>query len=154
AAAAEGLQLTYLPFVAAATVRALREYPELNAAVQDGKIILRRAIHLSIAVEEPAGLTTIVLRNSDALSVLGLARALSDLTTRLRTGKLSPDDVRGGSFTLSNPGAEGNLFGTPIINQPQVGILRMGEIRKRPVVIDNAGIDAIAIRPTMWLALS
>jgi 2-oxoglutarate dehydrogenase E2 component (dihydrolipoamide succinyltransferase) len=149
-----GFALTFLPFVVHATVRALREYPRLNASVVDDAIVEKHAIHLGIAVETEKGLVVPVIRQADRLSLGGLAAAVEELSRRARTRQLSPDDLRGGTFTVSNPGRYGNLYGFAIINQPQVGILRMGEIVKRPVVREVEGQDAIVVRPIMHLALS
>ncbi|MCZ6464508.1 MAG: dihydrolipoamide acetyltransferase family protein [Proteobacteria bacterium] len=150
----QGFSLTFLPFIVAATVRALREFPSLNASVVDDAIVERAGVHIGIAVETEKGLVVPVLRSAERLSLTGMAAAIEDLSNRARSKRLSLDDLRGGTFTLSNPGRQGNLYGFAIINQPQVGILRMGEIVKRPVVVDAAGQDAIAIRPMMHLALS
>jgi 2-oxoglutarate dehydrogenase E2 component (dihydrolipoamide succinyltransferase) len=152
--AAHGMPLTFLPFVVHATVRALREFPALNASVLEDAIVLKRDIHIGIAVETEKGLVVPVLRHADRLSLAGLSAAIEDLSTRARTKKLTADDLKGGTFTVSNPGRQGNLYGFAIINQPQVGILRMGEIVKRPVVRTVDGQDAIVIRPIMHLALS
>jgi len=149
-----GFSLTFLPFVVAATVKALREFPRLNAAVVDDAIIERRDVNVGVAVETEKGLVVPVVRHADRLSLTGLAAAIEDLGSRARSRKISPDELRGGSFTISNPGRQGNLYGFAIINQPQVGILRMGEIVKRPVVRGLDGADAIVIRPLMHLALS
>jgi len=149
-----GYSLTYLPFIVAATVKALSEYPALNAAVVEDAIIERAEINVGVAVETEKGLVVPVVRNADRLSLTGLAAAIEDLSSRARSRKISPDELRGGSFTVSNPGRQGNLYGFAIINQPQVGILRMGEIVKRPVVRGIDGADAIVIRPMMHLALS
>ena len=151
---ANGFALSYLPFIVHAAVRALREYPRLNASVVDDAIIEKRDIHMGIAVETEKGLVVPVVRHADRLSLAGLAQAVEDLANRARTKKLSADELKGGSFTISNPGRDGNLYGFAIINQPQVGILRMGEMVKRPVVRSRDGEDAIVIRPIMHLALS
>jgi 2-oxoglutarate dehydrogenase E2 component (dihydrolipoamide succinyltransferase) len=152
--AQHGFGLTFLPFIVAAAVRALREFPRLNASVLEDAIVEKRAIHIGVAVETEKGLVVPVVRDADRLSLAGLAAAIEDLSARARTKKLSPDDLRGGTFTVSNPGRHGNLYGFAIINQPQVGILRMGEIVKRPVVRTIGAEDAIVIRPIMHLALS
>ncbi len=149
-----GFKLTYLPFVVFATVKALREYPRLNASVVGDQIVEKAAIHIGIATETEKGLVVPVIRDADRLSLTGLAAAVEDLSSRARSKKLSPDELRGGTFTVSNPGRHGNLYGFAIINQPQVGILRMGEIVKRPVVRTVEGSDTIGIRPIMHLALS
>jgi 2-oxoglutarate dehydrogenase E2 component (dihydrolipoamide succinyltransferase) len=151
---AHGFALTFLPFIVHATVRALREFPRLNASVVEDAIVEKSALHLGIAVETDKGLVVPVVRHADRLSLGGLAAAIEDLSRRSRTRQLSPDDLRGGTFTVSNPGRHGNLYGFAIINQPQVGILRMGEIVKRPVVREVEGQDAIVVRPIMHLALS
>jgi len=145
---------SFLVGVCRATVQALGEFPRLNAVVQDESLILRKDVNLGIAVETDKGLLVPVIRRANELSVLGLARALDDLAARGRTGKVTADELSGGSFTVSNPGLKGNLFGAAIINQPQVGILRMGEIVKRAVVRERDGEDAIVIRPMMYLTLS
>lgn len=152
--AQHGFGLTYLPIVVQAAVRALREFPRLNASVLADAIVEKRAIHLGVAVETDKGLVVPVIREADTLSLTGIARAIEDLSARARSKKLSPDELRGGTFTVSNPGRHGNLYGFAIINQPQVGILRMGEMVKRPVVRTIDGEDAIVIRPIMHLALS
>jgi 2-oxoglutarate dehydrogenase E2 component (dihydrolipoamide succinyltransferase) len=151
---AHGLPLTFLPFIVHATVRALREFPALNASVLEDAIVEKRDIHIGVAVETDKGLVVPVVRHADRLSLAGLAAAIEDLGSRARTKKLTADELKGGTFTVSNPGRAGNLYGFAIINQPQVGILRMGEIVKRPVVRDSDGQDAIVIRPIMHLALS
>ncbi|MFT5694282.1 MAG: 2-oxoglutarate dehydrogenase E2 component (dihydrolipoamide succinyltransferase) [Myxococcota bacterium] len=148
------ISLTFLPFIIHSVVRALRENPALNASVIEDTIVEKRAINIGIAVETEKGLVVPVIREADRLSLAGMAAAIDDLSTRARTKKLTADDLRGGTFTVSNPGRKGNLYGFAIINQPQVGILRMGEMVKRPVVRTLAGEDAIVIRSMMHLALS
>ena len=145
---------SFLVGICRATVQALAEFPRLNAVVQDESLIMRKDVNLGVAVETEKGLLVPVIRRANELSVLGLARALDDLAARARTGKVTADDLSGGSFTVSNPGLKGNLFGAAIINQPQVGILRMGEIVKRPMVRELDGEDVIVIRPMMYLTLS
>ncbi|MDJ0787135.1 MAG: dihydrolipoamide acetyltransferase family protein [Myxococcota bacterium] len=151
---ANGIALTFLPFIVSATVRALREFPQLNASVLEDAIVEKRAIHLGIAVETDKGLMVPVIRNAERLSLAGLAAAIDDLSSRARNKKLKADELKGGTFTVTNPGRKGNLYGFAIINQPQVGIVRMGEMVKRPVVRTLGGEDAIVIRPMMHLALS
>jgi 2-oxoisovalerate dehydrogenase E2 component (dihydrolipoyl transacylase) len=146
----EGFELTYLPFIARVVIQALREHPNINAAWDNGKIIRRKAINLGIAVALEDGLIVPVIKQADERNIVGIARAVSDLATRARANKLTPDDISGGTFTLNNPGTLGSLFSTPIIVQPQAAILSMEAIVKRPVVVD----DAIAIRPMMNLSLS
>jgi len=145
---------SFLVGICRATVQALAEFPRLNAVVQDESVIVRKDVNLGVAVETEKGLLVPVIRKANELSVLGLARALDDLAARSRTGKVTADELSGGSFTVSNPGLKGNLFGAAIINQPQVGILRMGEIVKRAVVRELDGEDAIVVRPMMYLTLS
>lgn len=153
-AAREGFALTMLPLVAAATVRALKEFPRINASVVGDAVVIRREINLGIAMDSEEGLLVPVLKRAEGMSVVGIAREIAALQRKVADKKITPDDLAGGSFTLSNPGREGNLYGFAIINQPQVGILRMGEVKKRPVVIEVDGEDAIAIRTMMYLALS
>jgi 2-oxoglutarate dehydrogenase E2 component (dihydrolipoamide succinyltransferase) len=149
-----GYNLTYLPFLLQATVRGLQEFPRMNSAVVGQSIVERDGIHIGVAVETDRGLVVPVVRDADRLSVTGLAQAVEDLATRARERTLGPDDLQGGTFTVSNPGRHGNLYGFAVINQPQVGILRMGEVKKRAVVVERDGEDAIAIHPMMYLALS
>ncbi len=150
----EGFALTLLPIVAAATVQALREFPRMNASVVGDALVIRSEINLGIAVDTEQGLLVPVIKGAGALSVVELAREIERMRRKVADHSISADDLAGGSFTLSNPGREGNLFGLAIINQPQVGILRMGETKKRPVVVEHNGTDAIAIRTVMYLALS
>jgi 2-oxoglutarate dehydrogenase E2 component (dihydrolipoamide succinyltransferase) len=145
-----GVRLTYMPFIIKATVDALKAYPILNASVEGDAIVYRHDINIGIAVALDWGLIVPVIRNADEKNILGLARAVNDLADRSRTKRLKVDEVQGGTFTITNPGVFGSLFGTPIINQPQVGILAVGTIEKRPLVRD----DAIAIRTTAYFALS
>ena len=150
----EGIGLTFLSFVAAACARALRENPSLNARVLEDSYALLHDINLGIAVETPEGLVVPVVRNADELRVRGLARAIDQVAERARSGNLVPDDLANKTFTISNPGRKGNLVGGAIISQPNVGILRIGEIKKRPVVVERDGEDVIAIHPVMFMALS
>ncbi len=151
----KGYSLTYLPFVARAVCEAIQEYPRVNASVEDDALLIHANINLSIAIDlGHEGLVAAVLRNAAGLSVPQLAEGFNDLVTRARTNKLTPDDLQGGTYTLSNPGPFGTLFTAPIINQPQVGILSMDAIKKRPHVISVGGSDAIAIRPVGILAHS
>ena len=150
----EGFNLTFLPIAAAATVRALKEFPRMNASVVGDSVVTRREINLGIAMDTDEGLLVPVVKAAEGMSVVGIARAIESLRRKVAEKKITADDLAGGSFTLSNPGREGNLYGFAIINQPQVGILRMGEVKKRPVVIEIDGADAIAIRSMMYLALS
>lgn len=150
----QGINLTLLAFIAQATARALSENRSLNARVLDDAYVLLKDIHLGIAVDTPEGLVVPVVHNADALTVRGLARAIEDTSTKARSGKLTPDDLAGKTFTISNPGKKGNLFGGAIISQPNVGILRVGEIQKRVVVVEKDGEDLLAIHPVMFMALS
>lgn len=150
----EGFTLTLLPFAALATVRALREFPRMNAAVVGDSVVTRRDVNLGVAMDAEEGLVVPVIKQADTFTVVGLAREIERLRRKVREKTITADDLGGGSFTLSNPGREGNLYGFAIINQPQVGILRMGEVKKRPVVVEVDGADAIAIRTMMFLALS
>ena len=151
---AHGFGLSYLPFVVAATVRALRDFPRINSAVVGDAIVERAGIHVGVAVETERGLLVPVIRDTDRLSLVGIAEAVNDLATRAREKTITADELSGGTFTVTNPGREGNLYGFAVINQPQVGILRMGEVKKRPVVVETGGEETIAIHPMMYLALS
>lgn len=150
----EGIGLTYLAFVCAATVKALREFKELNARVLDDAYVLLHDINLGVAVDTPDGLVVPVIKNADHLTVRGIAKAIDDIAGKARDGKLTPDDLAGKSFTVSNPGRRGNLHGGAIISQPNVGILRIGEIKKRVVVAERDGEDVMVIHPVMYMSLS
>jgi 2-oxoglutarate dehydrogenase dihydrolipoamide succinyltransferase (E2 component) len=155
--AAHGVNPTYLAFVAAATVETLQDWPWVNAEIRGEKIVTRQHVNLGIAValDEGRGLIVPVIRNVQDLNLLGLARSIADIAERARTKKLLPDDVQGGTFTITNPGGFGTFHGTPIINQPQAGILGTYAIVKRPwVVQDELGNDVIAIRPMMNITLT
>jgi 2-oxoglutarate dehydrogenase E2 component (dihydrolipoamide succinyltransferase) len=152
--AGEGFALTLLPFAATATVRALKEFPRMNASVAGDSVVIRHDVNLGIAMDAADGLVVPVIKQADTFTVVGLAREIERLRRKVQERTITADDLAGGSFTLSNPGREGNLYGFAIINQPQVGILRMGEVKKRPVVVELEGADAIAIRTLMYLALS
>ncbi len=147
----EGVNLTYLPFVIHAAAKALRETPIMNAIVSGESTVLKKDIHIAVAVDTEKGLLVPVLRHADRMSLKEISAAMDDFGARAKSGKISPDELSGGTFSITNPGIKGNLFGTPIINQPQVGILRLGQIVKRPVVIDVDGEDSIVIRPMMYL---
>lgn len=151
---AEGVSLTFLAFIAAATARALRENPIMNSRVLDGAYVKLKEINLGVAVETPNGLLVPVVRNADELTVKGLARSIDSLAKKSRDGKIEADDLANATFTISNPGLKGNFVGAAVINQPNVGILRTGEIKKRPVVVEADGADTIAIHPVMFVALS
>jgi pyruvate/2-oxoglutarate dehydrogenase complex dihydrolipoamide acyltransferase (E2) component len=147
----EGVNLTYLPFVIHAAAKALRETPIMNATVSGETTVLKKDIHIAVAVDTEKGLLVPVLRHADRMSLKEISAAMDDFGARAKSGKISPDELSGGTFSITNPGIKGNLFGTPIINQPQVGILRLGQIVKRPVVIDVDSEDSIMIRPMMYL---
>ncbi len=148
-----GVKLTFMPFVVQAVIAGLREFPILNASMDESNVIYHREHNIGIAVALDWGLIVPVLKHADELNVLGAARAINDLGDRARQKKLSPDDVQGGTFTITNPGVFGGLFGLPIINQPQVAILGVGGIKKRPVVIESKDGDSIAIRSMCYLSL-
>jgi pyruvate dehydrogenase E2 component (dihydrolipoamide acetyltransferase) len=150
-----GVKLTYLPFIFRAAIQALKEFPQVNASIDGDNIVYHKDIHLGMAVALDWGLIVPVIKNADEKSILGLARAAQDLAERARSKRLKPDEIHGGTFTVTNPGVFGSLFGTPIIPQPQVAILGVGTIEKRPVVVeDENGNDALGIRTVGYLALS
>jgi pyruvate dehydrogenase E2 component (dihydrolipoamide acetyltransferase) len=144
-----GVKLSYLPFIIKAAADALLAMPIVNASIDGDTIVYKKDINIGIAVALDWGLIVPVIRNADERNILGLTRAATDLAARARAKQLKPEDVQGGTFTITNPGVYGSLFGTAIINQPQVAILDVGVIEKRPVVVD----DAIVIRPRAYLAL-
>jgi 2-oxoglutarate dehydrogenase E2 component (dihydrolipoamide succinyltransferase) len=153
--AREGTSLSYLPFLALAAVEALKVHPMVNASITGDEVIYHGQEHLSIAVDTDRGLIVPVVKNAGDLNIAGLARAIADVAERTRTNKITPDDLTGGTFTITNTGSRGALFDTPIINQPQVAILGTGALVKRPVVVTDAeGGETIAIRSMMYLALS
>jgi pyruvate dehydrogenase E2 component (dihydrolipoamide acetyltransferase) len=145
-----GVRLTYTPFILKAVVDALKAFPVLNASIDGDNVVYRKDVNLGVAVALDGGLIVPVIHHADERNVLGLARAAHDLAERARAKKLKVEEVQGGTFTVTNPGVFGSLFGTPIINQPQVAILDIGTIEKRPVVRD----DAIAIRTMCYFALT
>lgn len=146
----EGFNLTYTPFFLEAVVKAIKDFPMMNSSVDGDTIIIRKDVNLGVAVALENGLIVPVIKNAEQKNLAGIARSLNDLATRARNKKLLPDEVTGGTFTVTNPGGFGNLYGFPIINQPQVAILGVGAIKKRPVVID----DAIAIRSMVYISMS
>ena len=151
----EGFSLTFMPFIAEATIRALKDFPWVNASIEGQNILLKQMINLGIAVAmEDGGLIVPVIKNADTLNVVGLGRSITDIARRARTRKLQPEDIQDGTFTVTNFGIFGNTFGTPIINQPQVAILGIGAVQKKPVVIEVDGEDMIAIRSIMTISLS
>jgi 2-oxoglutarate dehydrogenase E2 component (dihydrolipoamide succinyltransferase) len=150
-----GEKLTFLPFIIKAVVDGLKAHPVLNASVRANEIIYRKQINLGIAVALDWGLIVPVIKNADNLSLTGLTRSLNDLANRARTKRLDPREVQDGTFTITNPGVFGSMIGTPIINQPQVGILCIGAIEKRLKVVPGAdGEDTIGIRTCAYLSLS
>ena len=153
--AREGVKLSYLPFIAAAVCEALKTHPTVNSSIDGDQIVYHGAEHLSIAVDTEKGLIVPVVKNAGDLNIAGLARAINDVADRTRNNRITPDDLAGGTFTITNTGSRGALFDTPIINQPQVAILGTGALVKRPVVITDAdGAQSIAVRDMMFLALS
>jgi 2-oxoglutarate dehydrogenase E2 component (dihydrolipoamide succinyltransferase) len=148
--AAYGFNLTWLPFITRAVVAGLRQYPLLNASLDDANIVYHNEIHIGIAVALDNGLIVPVIRGADEKNVPGLQRSIVDLAARARSRQLKPDEVTGGTFSITNFGSFGSLMATPVINQPQVAIMGVGTVEKTPVVID----DAIAIRSICHLSLS
>jgi pyruvate dehydrogenase E2 component (dihydrolipoamide acetyltransferase) len=155
--AREGVKLSYLPFFALAACEALREHPAVNASIdlEAGTATYHDTVHLGIAVDTPRGLLVPVIRDASDLNLSGLARKIADLADRTRGNHITPDELGGGTFTLTNTGSRGALFDTPIINQPQVGILGTGAVVKRPVVVDDPDVgEVIAVRHMVYLALT
>jgi 2-oxoglutarate dehydrogenase E2 component (dihydrolipoamide succinyltransferase) len=151
----KGYSLSYLPYVARAVCKAIADFPHVNASVDGDALLVHPEVNLAIAIDlSHKGLVAAVTRNAGELSVSKLAEQFNDLVTRARSNKLKPDDLQGGTYTLSNPGPFGTLFTAPIINQPQVGILSMDAVKKRPHVVESDSGDAIAIRPIGILAHS
>jgi 2-oxoglutarate dehydrogenase E2 component (dihydrolipoamide succinyltransferase) len=154
-AAAHGTKLTYMPFIFKAVAGALKANPKLNASIDGTSIVFKKDINIGMAVALDRGLIVPVVRHADQLNLVGLARTANDLADRARNKKLLPEEVQGGTFTITNPGVFGSLFGVPIINQPQVGILGIGTIEKRPVVdTDEDGNDLISIKPMSYFAIT
>jgi pyruvate dehydrogenase E2 component (dihydrolipoamide acetyltransferase) len=153
--AATGQKLTYMPFIIKAVTQGLQAFPVMNSSVAGTNVIYRKQINIGVAVALEWGLIVPVIKHADDLSLSGITRALSDLASRARAKKLSPEEVQEGTFTITNPGVFGSLMGTPIINQPQVAILGVGVIEKRPKVLPGAdGEDTIAIRTCAYLSIS
>jgi pyruvate dehydrogenase E2 component (dihydrolipoamide acetyltransferase) len=151
------VRLSFLPFFALATVEALKVHPKLNAVIdtQADQITYHDAEHLGVAVDTDRGLLVPVIHNAGDLNIGGLARKIADLAARTRSGQVSPDELAGGTFTLTNTGSRGALFDTPIINQPQVAILGTGTVVKRPVVVEDPTLgEVIAVRSMVFLALT
>ncbi len=154
--AREGVKLSFLPFFCKAAVEALKSFPQINSSIdiEAGTITYHESENLGIAVDTDRGLLVPVIRDAGDLNIAGIARRIADLAERTRTNKVAPDELSGGTFTVTNTGSRGALFDTPIINMPQVAILGTGSVVKRPVVISDAGQDVIAIRSMVYLALS
>ncbi|MCP3956358.1 MAG: 2-oxo acid dehydrogenase subunit E2 [bacterium] len=150
-----GTKLTFMPFIFKAVCKGIRKFPQLNAALDGTDVVFKKDVNLGMAVALDHGLIVPVIRGADDLSLKGLARTANDLADRARSKKLNPEEVTGGTFTITNPGVFGSLFGTPVINQPQVAILGIGTIEKRPIVVtDDDGGDMIAIRTMCYFALT
>jgi len=153
--AAKGARLTYLPYVIEAVIAGVRAYPMLNAVLDDERMIYRHAVNIGMAVDlGEEGLMVPVIQHADEKNLLGLAREVEDLAYRARAGQLAPDDVRGGTISITNHGVMGSLMGTPIIPMPQVAILGVGAIQKRVVVVEDEFGDSLSIRPMVYLSLS
>lgn len=150
-----GEKLTFTPLIAEAIIKSIGDFPGVNASIDGDNVVIHKGIHLGMAAALPTGnLIVPVIKNANSYNLQGLARAINDLANRARLGKLGPDDISGGTYTMSNVGTFGNVMGTPIINQPQVGILALGAIRKKPAVIETPEGDVIAIRHMMFLSHS
>ena len=151
----EGTKITFTPMFIACITKVIKRYPYINCSIDGDRIILKKDINIGMATALPSGnLIVPVIRNADHLNLVGLSKAVSNMAENARSNKLKPDDTNGGTFTLTNVGTFGSLMGTPIINQPQVAIMAVGAIKKRPVVIETAEGDAIGIRHMMYLSLS
>ena len=151
----EGVKLTYMPFITHAAVKALKEYPLVNSTIDGTTIYQKKYINLGIAVAiEPTGLIVPNIKDAGDKNIIGLAKSINDLATRARVKKLTPDDISNGTFSITNYGVFGTIFGTPIINQPEVAILGVGAVQKKPVVMEIDGTETIAIKPIMSLTLS
>jgi 2-oxoglutarate dehydrogenase E2 component (dihydrolipoamide succinyltransferase) len=153
----EGVKLSFMPFFAKAAVDSLKQHPSLNASIdtEKGEVTYYDRENIAIAVDTEKGLLTPVIKDAGDLSIAGLARKIADVAERTRSNKITPDELSGGTFTLTNTGSRGALFDTPIINQPQVAILGTGTVVKRPVVIDDPNLgETIAVRQMVYLALT
>src|SRR5687767_2654821 len=151
----EGTKITYTPLFIEAIVKCIKKFPLINCSLDGDKIIIKKDINIGMATALPSGnLIVPVIRNADQLNLVGLTKQVNSLADNARTNKLRPDDTQGGTFTLTNVGSFGSLMGTPIINQPQVAILAVGAIKKRPVVVETPHGDSIAIRHMMYLSMS
>jgi 2-oxoglutarate dehydrogenase E2 component (dihydrolipoamide succinyltransferase) len=154
--ARESVGLSYLPFIAMATIEALKQHPKLNASIdiEAGTVTYPDGIHIGVAVDTPKGLLVPVVRDAGDLSVGGLAKKIADLAARSRSSRVTPDELTGGTFTITNYGSTGTLFDTPIINQPQVAILGTGALVKRPIVVQERLGEIIAVRDMMYVSLT
>jgi 2-oxoglutarate dehydrogenase E2 component (dihydrolipoamide succinyltransferase) len=151
----EGEKLTFTPIFIEAVIKAMKEMPGMNTAVSGHQIIRRKRMNIGLATATPSGhLIVPVIHDADTMNLIGLAKKVNDLAGRARNNKLKPEEIQGGTFTVTNVGTFGNVAGTPVINQPQVGILATGAIQKKPAVVETAGVDAIAIRHKMFLSMS
>ena len=151
----ENQKITYTPIFIEAAAKTLRDYPLVNASVDGTKMIIRKNVNIGMATALPSGnLIVPVIKGADRLNLIGMAKAVNDLANRARKNKLDPDEIQGGTFTVTNFGSFDSLTGTPIINQPQVAILGLGAIKKRPVVLETVQGDVIAIRQIMILSLA
>jgi 2-oxoglutarate dehydrogenase E2 component (dihydrolipoamide succinyltransferase) len=151
----EGTKITFTPLIIEAIVKCLKKYPLMNSSIDGDKIIVKKDINIGMATALPSGnLIVPVIKNADQLNLSGLARQVNHLADTARNGKLKADDTQGGTFTFTNVGTFGSLMGTPIINQPQVAILAVGAIKKRPVVVETPHGDSIAIRHMMYISMS
>jgi len=151
----EGTKITFTPLFIEAIVRCIKKFPLVNCSLDGDKIIIKKDINIGMATALPSGnLIVPVIKNADQLNLVGLAKQVNMLADNARTGKLKADDTVGGTFTMTNVGTFGSLMGTPIINQPQVAILAVGAIKKRPVVVETPAGDSIAIRHMMYLSMS
>src|SRR6185295_8339771 len=148
-------KITFTPIFIEAVIKAIKDFPMINVSVEGTKILIKKDINIGMATALPSGnLIVPVIRNADYLNLTGLTKTVNDLANRARNNKLKPEEIQDGTFTVTNVGTFGNVMGTPIINQPQVAILALGAIRKKPVVIETSEGDTIGIRQMMFLSLS
>jgi 2-oxoglutarate dehydrogenase E2 component (dihydrolipoamide succinyltransferase) len=151
----EGEKITFTPMFIECVARAIKDYPMINISINGTTIIKKKAINIGMAAALPSGnLIVPVIKGADMMNLIGLTKSVNDLANRARANKLAPDDIQGGTFTLTNVGGFGNVMGTPIINQPQVAIMATGSIKKKPAVLETPMGDVIAIRHMMFLSLS
>ena len=151
----ENEQITYTPIFIEAIAKAIKDFPMINVSVEGTKILIKKNINIGMATALPSGnLIVPVIKNADRLNLIGITKAVNDLAARARANKLQPDEIQGGTYTITNVGSFGNVMGTPIINQPQVAIMAVGAIKKKPAVIETPQGDAIGIRHMMFLSMS